>query len=129
VFIVSTLTKTYAPRIQKRFLLLIAGIVWCFAGGMISYIGISAYAESQPILWYGPALSAVVFGLFFFLVFLKMFRRHRIRILGYEKERICVFAFFDVKSWIIMACMITFGILLRSSGLLGTFWLGRCTLA
>ena len=69
-------------------------------------------------------MSAVTFGLFFFLIFVRMFRRHRARILGYKKERVCVFAFFDVKSWIIMVCMITVGILLRSSGLLNPFWLG-----
>ena len=46
------------------------------------------------------------------------------RIDAFEQEKICALLFFDVKGYIIMACMITFGIVLRMTGLLPHIVLG-----
>ena len=58
-----------------------------------------------------------------------MFVKHRNRILSYGNELKCIFTFFDIKGYLIMAFMITFCILLRNSHLvpplyLGTFYSG-----
>lgn len=124
--------QKYAPRVPKTLLLLFAGIVWCFAGYQILNIGVSDMVSHWNIPVLDLIAAAVVFTAFFLFVFSKMVRKHHKRICGYEKERICMFAFFDVKGYIIMSCMITFGILLRNSHVvpplyLGTFYTGLGT--
>lgn len=83
--------------------------------------------------WVSPAVpllcAAVVFGLFFGLIFYKMVKKHCRRIRAYEQARIPFYRFFDRKSYLIMAFMITFGVTLRASNLipplyLGTFYTG-----
>lgn len=61
-------------------------------------------------------LSAVVFAVFQFFVFGKLVKKHTGRILAYE-ERQWVIKFFDTKSFIIMAVMMSGGIWLRVSGM------------
>ena len=51
------------------------------------------------------------------MVFGKLVRRHADRIVRYEEEMQFILKFFDRKSFIIMAFMMTFGIGLRTSGL------------
>ena len=47
----------------------------------------------------------------------KLVKKHSTRITAYEEERQFFFKFFDVKSFAIMAFMMTGGIALRSSGI------------
>ena len=102
-------------KIKKNYLLLLAGIVWLTAGFNILRIGIISY-KSYVTLFH-LALSAAVFFLFWFMVFGKLVRRHTDRIVRYEEEMQFILKFFDRKSFIIMAFMMTFGIGLRTSGL------------
>ena len=117
------------PKVSKKYLLLIAGIVWLIAGVNITRLG-------TPITitdWQRPLVAIlttfVTFSLFFRFVFFRMVQKHTLRILTYEEEKIIVTRFFDRKGYIIMFCMISFGILLRSSHLLlpiclSTFYTG-----
>lgn len=107
-----------APRIDKKYLPLLAGIVWSIAGTAVLSIGLPALLENLDPLWLSFPVTAVVFFLFFKFVFFRLFRKHTARIEAFPQKKICAFAFFDIKGYIIMACMITFGILLRSSNLL-----------
>lgn len=102
-------------KIKKQYLLLLASIVWTLAGVNILKIGIEAYAAYLGLLNF--LLTAAVFSLFLVFVFLKLVRKHTGRILSYEAERQLFIKFFDVKSFIIMAVMMSGGILLRSSGI------------
>ena len=61
-------------------------------------------------------LSVVVFVIFQFFVFGRLVKKHTKRILAYE-ERQWFIKFFDIKSFVIMAVMMTGGIWLRVSGL------------
>lgn len=115
---------THAPRINKKYLPLLAGIVWSIAGTAVLSIGLPALLENPDPLWLSLPVTAVVFFLFFKLIFFRLFRKHTARIEAFPQQKICAFAFFDVKGYIIMACMITFGILLRSSNLLPQSVLG-----
>lgn len=47
-------------------------------------------------------------------VFKRLYYKHTKRIGEKKKEKNCPFSFFDVKGWIIMVFMITFGITMRS---------------
>ncbi len=117
--------STRAPRIRKKYLPLLAGVVWSIAGTALLSIGLPALLSNimqMPVI--SVAGVAVVFFLFFLLIFRRLFRKHTARIDAFQVEKVCAFAFFDVKGYIIMACMITFGILLRMSGILPQIVLG-----
>jgi hypothetical protein len=101
-------------KVQKNTLLLIACLVWGAAGFNILKIGLLAYQNYLQPLNY--ALSLVVFAIFQFLIFGKLVKKHTQRILAY-KEKQFFLKFFDVKSFIIMAFMMTFGIVLRATNI------------
>ena len=100
-------------KVKKQYLLLIACLVWIVAGVNIVRIGMEAYAQYLNL--FNILLSAVVFIIFQSFVFGKLVKKHTGRILAYE-ERQWFIKFFDVKSFIIMAVMMTGGIWLRVSG-------------
>lgn len=97
-------------------LLIVAGTVWALAGANILNIGLGA-PEDGWALWM-VAIGAGVFAAFYFGIFNRMVGKHTVRILGYANERTPLWRFFDKRSYMIMACMMTFGIGLRASGLL-----------
>jgi hypothetical protein len=101
--------------VHKNTLILIAGIVWAIAGFNIVRIGLIAYQGN--FTWWRGLLSIAVFTVFQVFIFGKMVKKHTERILQYEEERQNVFRFFDTKSYLIMAFMMTLGISLRVSGL------------
>ncbi len=99
-------------KVQKNTLLLIACLVWSAAGFNILKIGLLAYQNYLQPLNY--ALSLIVFAIFQFLIFGKLVKKHTQRISAY-KEKQFFLKFFDVKSFIIMAFMMTGGIALRAT--------------
>ena len=101
-------------RAEKRTLVLIAGLVWLAAGLNVARLGILAYLGTFSASH--VQLSVLIFALFGFL-FYRMSKKHIKRILSYEDGKLCVFRFFDWKSYCIMAFMMSGGIWLRSSGL------------
>ena len=104
--------------VHKNTLILIAGIVWAIAGFNIVRIGLVAYAGN--LTWWRALLSIAVFTVFQVFIFGKMVKKHTERILQYEDERQNFFRFFDTKSYLIMAFMMTLGIGLRVSGIVPT---------
>ena len=101
-------------KVKRNTLLLIACFVWCAAGFIILRIGVLAYPDYLGIMNF--ALSLVVFVVFQLFIFGKLVKKHSTRITGYEEERHFFLKFFDVKSFAIMAFMMTGGVALRSSG-------------
>ena len=101
-------------HVHKNTLILIAGIVWAIAGFNIVRIGLVAYQGN--FTWWRGLLSIVVYAAFQILVFGKMVKKHTDRIRQYEEERQNFFRFFDTKSYLIMAFMMTLGVGLRVSG-------------
>ena len=101
--------------VKKETLLLLAGLVWGAAGVNILRIGLLAY-PGHATVW-SIALSVLVFVLFQGRVFGPLVRRHTVRIRGYGAVRQWFWRFFDRKSFLIMALMMTLGIGLRASGL------------
>lgn len=101
-------------NVKKRTLLLIAGIVWLMAGFNVARLGVLSYAVIEK-RWYLYVLSAVVFVLFG-RMFFKMSKKHIKRIIGYEEYR-PFWHFFDVKAYLMMACMMSGGIGFRAAGI------------
>ena len=102
-------------NVQRTTLLLIACLVWSVAGINILRIGLMAYPAYLSVV--NVALSLAVFGVFQAFVFGRLVRKHTDRIGSYLEERQFFLRFFDAKSFVIMAVMMTGGIALRSSGL------------
>jgi len=105
------------PRVYKRYLFFIAAFVWTFAGGMLLFKGISLFDNIKDFFWLKMSISITGGLLFYFLMFLKISGKHTKRILNLKEEYPWMFSFFGIKSYILMAIMITSGILLRKSGL------------
>ena len=97
--------------VKKRTLFLLAGLIWSLAGGNVLKIGLQAYTNAFNMLNVG--LTALVFFLFWTKVFRPLVGKHVIRIHGYEEEYKRPWNFFDKKSFLIMAFMMTFGITIR----------------
>lgn len=102
-------------KVKTYNLLLIASIVWGLAGFNILRIGVTAYKEFVGVINLG--ISLAIFIAFWFMVFKKLVIKHTARIKAYEDERTFFLKFFDVKSFMIMAFMMTFGISLRAFNL------------
>ena len=103
--------------VNRQFLVFMAGVVWILAGVNILRIGIMTWINISSFQLFRVCEAIVVFLLFFNFVFKKLFYKHTKRI-EQKKDKSCPFAFFDVKGWIIMAVMITVGILVRKFQLL-----------
>lgn len=103
-------------KVKKQNLLLLAGIVWMIAGFNVLRIGLETYAEYRMIINY--AITLMVFLVFWFMVFHKLTIKHTKRIHEFEEELQLFYKFFDLKSFLIMAFMISFGIIIRKFQLL-----------
>ena len=99
--------------VNRRFLLITAGLVWIIAGANILHIGIVTWHQTSEAWLFKVGEATVVFLLFFVFVFRKLYFKHTERIERKKDERNCPFSFFDVKGWIVMAAMIALGVTVR----------------
>ncbi len=103
-----------ALKVSRRGLLLVAGLVWTFAGGMLFGRGSAWLLKSGEHLVLRYALAFAGGLAFFFLLFNRISSKHVRRIREMEDERPSLFSFFDRKSYLMMALMIAGGVLLRT---------------
>lgn len=103
-------------QVKKNNLLIIAALVWVAAGLNILHIGLDAYAEGY-VSFLNEGFSLIVGLIFWFGVFYRLTVKHTKRITSYEDQYQYFWHFFDIKSFIIMAIMMSGGIALRFSGL------------
>ncbi len=104
------------PRVSKHYLLLVAALVWTFAGGMLLYRGFTIN-NPLPSYWVVKFSLCIVAGLLFFrLLFNRISAKHVLRIKNLPIERPVIFSFFNLKSYLMMFSMITMGITLRKAG-------------
>ena len=116
--------KKIIPCVTPKDLLLIAGIVWMFAGGNILRIGVPDFIQYWHFsVWYLLG-AAGVFLLFMGLIFYRLVQKHNARIMGISDNEVPFYKFFDRNSYLIMIFMITGGLLLRSSHLLPPIAIG-----
>lgn len=108
----------YKPAVPKRYLLLTAAIVWTSAGSMLLFRGFSILLISPWLRWLKIILSLYSGIIFFAFLFSKLSLRHTQRIINMPIERLCVFSFFNFRSYILMTVMIGLGITLRKTGLI-----------
>ncbi len=129
---IKKLLYSYKPSVPKRYLLLIAGLVWTFAGCMLFLKG-TYYLVNNTSHLLIRYLIAVPFGITFYLVlFAKISLKHINRIRTIDIARPCLFSFFNFRSYIMMGVMMSMGIMLRrfdviDHDILYTFYLGMGT--
>lgn len=97
---------------NKRFLYLIAAIIWGFPGIMITIKGIRAYTTmpNNEIWWLLLITAGVLAG------FIIMFRRIVDRycaLIDAEPEKTTILHTFPLRGWILIACMMSLGIALK----------------
>ncbi|WP_292377525.1 hypothetical protein [Methanosarcina sp. UBA289] len=109
--------------IPNKYLILIAGLVWMFAGTMVIETGLP-YFINQGRYTFSVFLAASVFSVFYFLIFSKLVEKHTTRISKDNRKKMFVMEFFDRKSYLIMVVMVLGGITIRKFSLLPDFDIG-----
>lgn len=121
-------------KINKNYLMMIAGLVWIIAGFFIIKVGLPIFIGilKKKILYLDVIsiiFSSIVFFIFYRIIFFKLVNKHTIRIKNNESIKMEFWKFFDLKSYIVMIAMMTFGITARKFNLfpkwfIGTFYIG-----
>lgn len=99
-------------KVKNTVLFLLAGIVWCIAGFNVLHIGIVSYSSYKTPFY--MLISSIIFLCFWFFVFHKLVKKHSKRIGAYGEEKQYFYYFFDRKSFLIMAIMMSVGIGIRT---------------
>ncbi|MGL4914253.1 MAG: hypothetical protein ACRC3Y_17670 [Romboutsia sp.] len=102
------------PRCAKKKLLLIAGTLWIIAGTMVAKLGLQVLINSSEDTLISLIVGIVTFYIFFNFIFKRLVYKHKNRIASKVKDNLCIFSFFDVKSYLIMIFMMGLGITIRS---------------
>lgn len=111
------LTDRLNPRVDRKILILIAGLMWCGVGVMlISFAAtwLNRYEGKGVLLYYAAGFLAAIpihyFG------FLKIADKNLARLLPLKEKR-CLFSFITWKSYLIIVVMMTMGITMRHSSI------------
>lgn len=111
------------PGVPKRVLLFVAAIVWTFAGSMLLFKGSKMLDTGNHLLWL-QLICTLACGIVFYLkLFSKLSLKHTLRILNMKEELPCLFSFFNFRSYLMMALMISMGITLRINGWVAPLYL------
>jgi len=94
----------------------VAALLWTFAGSMLLYKGYKMLDQEVSFLWIKLTLAFLAGIAFYWKVFSGLSQKHTLRILNLKVDNPCVFAFFNVRSYLMMALMISMGITLRKTG-------------
>lgn len=106
------------PNVSKKWLHLLAGAMWSGVGIMLISLAVGWLLPLSRQL----ALLLAGTGIFLALIiyrfgFSKLAAKNRQRIENFTKQKICIFAFQEWKSYPLVAFMIVLGIALRSSAI------------
>ena len=105
--------KSFIPHVGHTNLLYIASVVWFFAGGMLLYRGFMGVMIHSEFLL-PKVVVALFLGLVFYnLMFKKISKKHITRIEGLKNKKHPFYAFFNLRSYLMMIFMISMGITIR----------------
>ncbi len=103
------------PAVPRKWLFFIAGTIWILVSILLSvraYIWLAELETSQIILNFIAGLILTL--IFYFSGFIKVVKRNIERI-DTLPQSVCIFAFTAWKGYIMIAIMVTLGVLLRNS--------------
>ena len=107
-------------KMKKENLIIVAGVVWLLAGVNVALIGARAAVEMRgaAVGVVGALIVGTVAAFFaFHAMFGTIVLKNAQRIRGLCGERLSFLRFLDLKGYLIMAFMMSFGFGLRLSGL------------
>ena len=109
--------RKFTPSVDKRILVLLAGLMWCGVGIMLIRFAVtwlSSIGFKPAVIYYAAGFLAAMpihhFG------FLRIADKNLRRLLPLTRKR-CLFSFMTWKSYIIVLIMVSMGIALRHSAL------------
>lgn len=106
------------PKVNKSTLILLAGAFWLFAGFKVFSIGLVAFSSILTSRCIESIATIVIFGLFTGFVFSRLAHKYTKRILELNEEKNYFYLCFNLKGYMIMAFMMTLGIVVRNFHLL-----------
>ena len=112
-----------APATRRETLVLVAGIVWSLVGLALVFVAV-AWLLSLPHHTVIPVLSGVVGGYVIYRFgFSHLAHKNLVRIYAQapQKDKVCVFAFQNIRSYILIVIMMSLGFVLRHSGIPKTY--------
>ncbi len=107
-------------RIKKQSLIAVAGVVWLLAGLNVAILGVRAAIDVRDLaalILLALAGGAIAIFCAFHPMFSKLVQKNIQRIADLEGERHHVVRFFDRKSYLMMAFMMSLGIGMRAAGI------------
>lgn len=107
------LLEKYKPSVKKKTLYVIAGFVWSMAGCILIFKSMFFIFDIYQHIFWKIAIGIISGIVFYFVLFTKISKRNIKYIDLIIIENPCFFSFFNLKSYIMMAVMITGGIMLR----------------
>ena len=107
-------------KMKKENLITVAGVVWLLAGMNVALIGVRSAVEMSGVA-VGVVVAVAVFFAFH-AIFGTIVLKNAQRIRGLDGERLSFLRFLDLKGYLIMAFMMSFGFGLRLSGLIPTWF-------
>jgi quinol-cytochrome oxidoreductase complex cytochrome b subunit len=105
--------EKFKPSVNRRTLLLVAGCAWTIAGGILISRALLELWSIHHYLWLELLIGIVLGSVFYLILFARISKKHITRITLITLDNPCFFSFFNLRSYIMMAVMITTGILLR----------------
>lgn len=110
------------PKVSKSVLLLISGLFWMIAGGILLRI---AYLRF-PLLQGNEAYIVLPIGLLLGFVityfgFSGIAKKNILRIKNYENNKVCIWAFQKWSSYLIIIVMMSMGIFMRRNSLIPSY--------
>lgn len=109
--------KKFNPAVDKKYLILLAGVMWCGVGVMLISFAISwlsRYSGRMQVNFFVAGFIAAMpihhFG------FLKLADKNLNRLLPLTEKK-CLFSFITWKSYLIILVMVSMGIALRHSSI------------
>jgi hypothetical protein len=118
-----TILNHWKPVTTRRNLLVIAALVWTFAGGMLLFKGSKMLPDAIGLLSCQVSFSLISGIIFYRVLFSKISLKHITRIILLRTDRPCLFSFFSFRSYFLMALMISMGVYLRKSGIIPEYYL------
>lgn len=109
--------RKFTPAVDKKILILLAGLMWCGVGVMLiryAVLWLSAFSIKEQVFFYLIGFMAALPIHFF--GFIRIARKNLRRLMPMEVKK-CVFSFMTWRSYLIVLFMVSLGITLRHSSL------------
>ncbi|NHZ86285.1 MAG: hypothetical protein GWP19_10445 [Planctomycetia bacterium] len=111
------------PAVNRKWLVIISGVMWSGVGMFLNILAFNWLKSFNNI----QLFSAIIIGLLAGLIvarfgFGRIANKNLNRIFAYPKE-VCVFAFQEWKSYILIAVMMSMGVYLRTMGIVPKYLL------